>query len=194
MTAIFPVVNRVIARTFAGCLLCACLIGLNGCGPKQETPPKVTAAPAAGADTAANNAPAEPEAPAAPVIGKVGDRLDKAGTAVSLLSSEQKSSLSEYDNAGEGKVYQVVEVVIEATGDEKISYSPDHFKLKDDTGVEYNSCILTVANDLKNGNMVKGEKSRGLVAFKVPKEAKGFQLTYDGNPFSNEDLKVRFAL
>jgi hypothetical protein len=68
------------------------------------------------------------------------------------------------------------------------------FKLKDSTGVEYIDASVSLSKTLQSGDLTKGEKARGVIAFRVPKDATGLVLTYEPMSFDNVDRKIRFAL
>lgn len=139
--------------------------------PAQE---QATAAPAA--------QPAEEStaAPAQPSVANVGDRIESAGVALTIVKIDRAKELGQFLKAEDGKVYLLAEAVVENAGrDEKTPYNPLYFKVKDTDGFEYNASLMGPDNSLKSGDLDKGDKARGVVAFEVPETAKGLVLSYE---------------
>lgn len=148
----------------------------------QTAAPTETAAPEPTATQ-----PPEPTAPPT-----VGSRVEAGDQALTVMGVSRATKLGEFFKAGAGKVYVVVDVVIEATND-KADYNPFYFKVKDSEGREYNVGI-GADDSLKSGELAAGEKVRGNVAFEVPEGATGLVLNY--KPlilFDNRDA-IRIAL
>ena len=108
----------------------------------------------------------------------IGDRIEAGDTALTVTKIERKKAISDFQKAGDGEIYVIAEVVIEAVGD-KAPYNPLYFKAKDADGFEYSSELLTGGQSLKSGDLAKGEKARGEVGFKVKEAAKGLVLNYE---------------
>jgi hypothetical protein len=58
-------------------------------------------------------------------------------------------------------------------------YNPNYFKLKDDSGFEYAITLGAPEPSLKFGNLAKGEKARGNLAFEIKPDAKGLVVSYE---------------
>lgn len=141
---------------------------------------------------AATAAPAAP-APAA-VVGKVGDRVEANGIALTVVKTEQKDELSQFQKAKDGNTYVIAEVLIENVSADKVPYNPLYFKVKDGDGFEYNPEISGGDQALKSGDLVKGDKARGTVAFEVKETAKSLIMSYKPLVLFSGDEAIRVAL
>lgn len=164
--------------------------------PLPTEAPAATAAPVPTA-TPEPTAPPQPtdtpEPTAAPSSGKVGDRLEANGIALTAIKVDRADALSSFQEAKAGNTFVVVEVLIENVSAEKAPYNPFYFKVKDADGFEYNISINTGEQALKSGELTKGDKARGTVAFEVKKDAKGLVLEYKPIVFGNVD-SIKVAL
>ena len=115
-----------------------------------------------------------------PKTNLVGDKVEDNGYALTILYVY----ISEGDgfwNPEQGNVYLVIEVLIENISSEyEIPYNPLYFSVKDSLGYEFNGSLFgTPYPSLKSGVLLKGEKSRGFVAFEVPATSTTFTVTYE---------------
>lgn len=124
--------------------------------------------------------------------GKVGQRVESSNVALTVIRATKQDALGEYFKADAGKVYLVTEVLIEATQD-KAPYNPLYFKVKDASGYEYTAAIPAMSDALKSGELSKGERVRGAVAFEIPMTARELVLSYE--PMVVGDFKpIKVAL
>lgn len=158
-----------------GVLVCAALAILSSLARPAQ--PGQSAAPVAEVVSDPTQV-ADPTA-APSTIGKVGERQEAGGVALTALKVEKVKEIGTFQKAKEGKVYLLVEVLLETTGQEESPYNPLYFKVKDADGFEYNVTISTADNTLKSGKLAAGEKVRGVVAFEVPESAAGMVLSYE---------------
>lgn len=102
--------------------------------------------------------------------GGIGQRIE--GNGISLTAS------SVGREAQEGFICMTVDVTLENSGHDVLSYSPSDFKVKDSQGSEYT--IACVANDqaLTSGELAKGSSVQGKVSFQIPPGATGLFLVY----------------
>lgn len=189
--------SRKIVATIAvvlGLFVIACGTGTTGGG---VTVVPATNAPAASGATVggtgqATNAPAATEAPAA--VAKVGDRVELNGTALTIVKIDRKAAISDFQKAKDGNEFVIAEVVIEnSASDSKIPYNPLYFKVKDADGFEYDAGFSAGDQSLKSGDLAKGEKARGNIAFEVKKATKGLVLEYKPLIFGESEA-IRVAL
>ena len=118
-------------------------------------------------------------APVAPTIGKVGERIESAGIALTISKVERKTALDTIQKAKTGNTFVTFDALIENTGRDKAAYNLLYFKAKDADGYEYNSAISGLPNTLKAGEIVAGDKVRGIVVFEVPEKASGLVVSYE---------------
>ncbi len=111
-------------------------------------------------------------------IGKVGERVESAGTALTVNGVKRADRLSDLFTPKPGNVYVMVDVTIENVSREKAPYNPLYFKVKDEAGYEYDTTFAAPVNSLKSGELAAGEKVRGVAAFEVPSSSKGLLLSY----------------
>lgn len=158
------------------------------CGSGSGTTGTSITPGAAAPGAAATAAPA----PAA-AVGKIGDRVETNGIALTLAKVERKAELGQFMKAKDGNTYVVAEVLIENVSADKSPYNPLYFTIKDGDGFEYNAGIDTSDTGLKSGELAKGEKARGTVAIEVKEAAKGLVLQYKPLVFGNVE-PIRFSL
>jgi hypothetical protein len=157
-----------------GLFVIACGTGTTGGG---QTIVPATSAPAAA--SGATSAPAaDTAAPAAPKTAKVGDRVELNGMALTVVKVSRAAELGQFNKAKDGNEFVVAEVVIENVDKDKVPYNPLYFKAKDSEGFEVNAELVGGDQSLKSGELTKGDKARGTVAFEVKKDAKGLVLEY----------------
>lgn len=116
------------------------------------------------------------------------------GIALTVVKTEKKDELSQFQKAKAGNTYIVAEVLIENVSVDKAPYNPLYFKVKDGDGFEYNPEIVGGDQALKSGELPKGDKARGNVAFEVKKDAKGLVLSYKPIVLFSGDEVIRVAL
>jgi Domain of unknown function (DUF4352) len=114
-----------------------------------------------------------------PTIGKVGEQVESAGIALTVLNVQKMKSAG-LITAKEGNVLVDIEVVLENIDrDDKAPYNPFYFKVKDADGYEYNVSLGSLDPSLQSGDLSKGERVRGHVAFEVPESATGLVVSYE---------------
>lgn len=166
---------------------------LGSCGSSGST---VTVVPGAAATSApASGATSAPVAAATDVpatVAKVGDRVELNGMALTVVKAERKAQLGDFIKAKEGNEFIVTEILIENVSADKVSYNLLYFKAKDTDGFEYTTA-LGMDQPLSAGDLAKGEKARGNVAFEVKKAAKGLVMEYKPLVFGESEA-IRVAL
>lgn len=112
-------------------------------------------------------------------VGVVGERRESGGIAVTVISVEKMTGIDSF-TPGEGNVFLVIEVLIEnISRDEETPYNPLYFSVKDSDGFEGSTTFASPDPSLKSGNLPKGDKARGFIAFEVRSNASGFVVTYE---------------
>jgi hypothetical protein len=101
------------------------------------------------------------------------------GIALTVENVERRASLSRLQEAGTGRVYVVAEVVLETVSRDKAPYNFSYFKLADGRGAEFAHAMPTFSGALGYGDLARGGKVRGKVAFEVAEGASGLVLTYE---------------
>lgn len=157
-----------------GVLACAALAVLSSLGRSGQ--PGQSAAPVANVASKPTQAPDPTAAPS--TIGKIGERREAGGVALTALKVEKVKEIGTFQKADAGKIYLLVEVLLETIYQEA-PYNPLYFKVKDADGFEHNVTISAADNTLKSGKLAAGEKVRGVVAFEVPEQAAGLVLSYE---------------
>ncbi len=136
------------------------------------------------------SAPA-PTTESAPTIGKVGDKVEANGVALTVTKVDHVDAVGKYLKPKDGNTFVVAEVLIENVSADKAPYNPFYFKVKDADGFEYNAGLTTDESALKSGDLAKGDKARGTILFEVKKDSKGLVLEYKPIVFGNVDpIKV----
>lgn len=176
--------NRQLAAPIAVVLMLFVLACGSGSG--GGTSPATSASGAAAAEPTA--------APAAAAPGKVGDRIEMNGIALTVVKTEKKDELSQIEKAKNGNTFIVVEVLIENVSVDKAPYNPFYFKVKDSDGFESTPALGAGDQPLRSGELPKGDKARGTVAFEVKKDAKALVLSYKPLVLFSGDEVIRVAL
>jgi len=113
------------------------------------------------------------------LIVKVGERAQSSGIGLVVVKVEKLKEVG-FVTAEEGKVILDIEVVIENLNrDEKMPYNPMYFKVKDSESYEYDISFGSLDPSLQSGELTKGERVRGHVAFEVPEKATGLVVSYE---------------
>ncbi|MEM3460019.1 MAG: DUF4352 domain-containing protein [Candidatus Micrarchaeaceae archaeon] len=113
-------------------------------------------------------------------VGKVGQRMESAGIAITVNKVSKVKQVSEYIMPEAGKIYLVLDVLIENVSRiEETPYNPLYFMLKDQENFDYDVSLFAPEPSLKAGTLRKGDKARGNVAFEVPINSKGFIVRYE---------------
>lgn len=112
--------------------------------------------------------------------GKVGDRLEAGGIALTVTDVSKKTKLGDFQQAGENNEYVVVGVKLETTDRDEAPYNPMYFKLRDGSGLEQNAEVVnSLDGSLKSGKLFKGDSVRGTVVFEMPNRSSGLTLSYE---------------
>lgn len=127
----------------------------------------------------AQNPITEPEPKAIPAKFKIGEKVELDGVAVTFLGMSQQAKLADFLTPAQGYTFIDLEVLIENVNqDDEIPYNPLYFEIKDSKGYEYTSTMMAVDPSLTSGDLSKGEKVKGHVAFEVKADATGVVAIY----------------
>ena len=172
------------ALCVAEAVVIAFLLGRGGGGATQRADaggmpaPSNPTTPVGGVASPANDAPS-----AGPAItrGRLGERVESAGLAVTVTSLTNEPRFKEINTPPPTQKFVGVEVVLENSGAAAHRYFSTSFNVKDDRDRVYGSRALGAGDpEMGFGTIVPGEKVRGHLAFVVPKDAGGLTLTYGG--------------
>ena len=147
-------------------------------------------------DTVAPASPSQaPTAASRIAAGKVGDRVESAGVALTVVAVTHEPRYKEIFTPAAGQQFVGVEVLLENTGTQPHKYFSTGFQLKDPQSRTYNGNALGVADPpLGYGTLVPTEKVRGHLAFVVSKEATGLTLTYTSGDAGPGDRPIYIEL
>jgi hypothetical protein len=176
----------IILGLFGACLVLAVIAALLSPSEPPAAPEPTSQPAAAAAQPTATPQPvatATPEPPTAtpeppPSLAQIGDRVEAGGIALTVNSARTVPSF-DFITAAEGKTYLVLDVLLETTDRDTAPYNPFYFSVKDADGFQYNSAILAPDPSLKTGDLARGDRVRGNVAFEIPVGATGLVLTYE---------------
>jgi hypothetical protein len=136
--------------------------------PAPTTAPEPTAAPTA--------APAPTAVPAG--MPGVGERVEAGGIALTVTEVDTWAG-SDFIKPDAGKIYLTANVMVENVSRDTAPYNPMYFAVKDADAYEYDASLFGPDPSLTSGELPKGDKVRGWVAFEVPEKATGFVLSYE---------------
>ncbi len=112
-------------------------------------------------------------------IGMLGERVEKQGIAITVLSAT-KTNTAAFTVPSGGNIYLVIDVVIEnVSRDEETPYNPLYFSVKDGNSYQYQTTLLAPDPSLSAGSLIKGDKVRGFVAFEVRNVSTNYIVTYE---------------
>lgn len=126
-----------------------------------------------------------------------GNYIEDEGLKISFLTATQYSKISSGERYGyedkpdKGKVFLVFTFEFENKGSEKINVSSMYFSAYcDDYDVD-DTYISNAPNELErlSGDIGKGKKVKGYVAYQVDKDWKNFEMTYDDGLSDDSQLK-----
>lgn len=100
----------------------------------------------------------------------VGESGTVDGVKMTLTNVEYKTSMSEFEQAGDGKTYVVANVQLENTSNETKSYNVFDFRIQTAGGQVLDGAFASVPTPLNSGDMVTGGKAQGQIVFEVPVE------------------------
>ncbi|HHY87757.1 MAG TPA: DUF4352 domain-containing protein [Chloroflexi bacterium] len=170
------------------------------CSSSSDTPEKVGEATPIGAVQAGaveeeNEPPAtEPTAtkPKLQVYG-IGD-IVQIGDLTLVVNGILYPEAKEYFEPETGNRFVAVDVTFENLGDESEHLSSMlQMTLKDETGQDYSvdiSANMATGSKIPEGEIVPGEKLRGVIGYQVPESAKGFQFVFDASLFGSGKVFV----
>lgn len=132
---------------------------------------------------------------ASKIIGQVGERVEINNIALTVIKVERKEQLSDFAQADPNNIYVVADILIENIGRDKVSYGWSYFTVKAADGLEYDAESFTgLSNSLRSGDLFKGDKIRGIVAFKTKRNAQGLVMTYEPIAIFSEAAPIRIKL
>lgn len=115
-------------------------------------------------------------------VAKVGERVVSGGIAVTVNAVQRLDQMTAPGGVTfepeAGYEYVVVDVTIENVERDQAPYNPLYFEVKDSDGHEYSTSLSIDPQALKSGELARGDRVRGTVAFAVPKGKGGLVLSY----------------
>jgi uncharacterized protein DUF4352 len=137
--------------------------------------PVGSSAAATGATTAA---PSAAQTTSTSSFG-VGDRVKLDDEEYITLEKAEEGFTSDFAKPKAGNINASFLVAFEGINPSGASYNPFYFKVKDDSGFEYNFTAFGKEPQLASSNGLQpGKISRGWMTFEVPKAAKTLTLSY----------------
>lgn len=110
---------------------------------------------------------------------QIGDSV-KAGNLIFTVNSTRTDEGGEFIKPDEGKIYYMVDVTVENTGDEsETASSLMMFRLFDSDGYNYSVTFGPETKGSVDGEISAGRKLRGELVYEIPKEATGLELEID---------------
>lgn len=118
-------------------------------------------------------------APPGASLGKVGDTVSGGGLSIVVNKVTTVDKL-QFLQPKAGNHYLIVDTTITNVENDSAPYNPIYAKVKDSDGDEFPASIAGAPQPaLGSGTLTKGDKVHGNLAFEVPKNGKGFVLTYN---------------
>jgi hypothetical protein len=167
-------------------MLAVCLLALAACSPGTASSADQLQATAAATATQAlpptfTPAPqptSTPQSTAFDKPGKIGQRLENGGTALTILTTTLTTQLDPATPAKAGEAYLVADVLVENVGTDPVAYDVIFFSVLDAGSVEYNQVLGAPAPALTSGELPPGGRVQGQVAFKIKSTASGLVIKY----------------
>lgn len=150
------------------CLMaCVCLLGLVGCGSKEEEVEKKE-------------------------FYAINEAIELEGATVTL-TNVTKSEGSNFDKPKDGMEYVIVEVSITNTGEKEVSYNPYDFRMQNSQGQIESQSFSIVDSDTKlsSGKLAAGGSISGTIVFEQPVGDSDLTLIYKASFFSGDEYKIK---
>jgi hypothetical protein len=123
----------------------------------------------------------------------VGDRVKLGDEEYISLEKAESGYTSDFAKPKAGNVNVSFLVAFEGINPSGASYNPFYFKVKDDSGFEYNFNAFGKEPQLASSNDLQpGKISRGWITFEVPKAAKTLTLSYSPG-FTGEPVEFEYS-
>ncbi len=121
---------------------------------------------------------------------KIGDSV-KAGNLIFTVNSTRTDAGGEFIKPDEGKIYYIIDVTVENTGDEPESVSSlMMFKLIDSDGYNYSVTFGPETKGQLDGEVSTGKKMRGELVYEIPENSSGLELQIDPTVFGSGQIIV----
>lgn len=105
------------------------------------------------------------------------------------IADPYKSS-NQFSEPAKGKHFVAFKVLVENVGEDQQNVSPFDFTLLDDTGFQYDPGFIVFEEaELSSADLAGGAKTSGWFGFEVNDGAAPAKLTYDPNPFTDDDIE-----
>ncbi len=111
-------------------------------------------------------------------------------------AAQKKAEEMMTQKAADGKTFAVLDVTVENKDSEATSISSlIQFKVKDQEGFSYQPDLVATVYQKQqiDGTLQPGDKTRGIVAFEVPKAAKGLQFVFNFGAFDQAQAKFNLG-
>lgn len=182
------------AFAFLGSVFVLASLATGCCKDKTDDP--TLDIPALGSDTPlVPTAPAKPKAAAIQTL-KVGQTATLGDYKLEVKEAKECKAKG-YSRPKKDHKWVGVDVVFEAVGDREFWANPGSAKVTDSEGVVHNVSYATRSScgeSLKSARLNQGEKAKGWMLFEVPKDAKGFTMTYSKLISLGDNQAVKFEL
>ena len=123
-------------------------------------------------------------------VYEIGDSV-KAGNLIFTVNSTRTDKGGDIIKPGEGKIYYIVDVTVENTGDKSENVSSLlMFKLFDSDGYNYSVTFGPETKGQIDGEIAAGRKLRGELVFEIPEDAMGLELEIDPTIFGSGKIIV----
>jgi hypothetical protein len=104
---------------------------------------------------------------------------ESSGYAMKVLAVQDPATpLAEYTLDGESRLVAVQVELTVTDSEEKMATDGTYATVTDDSQIDYTSVASAIKDELAVGEIGKGEKASGWIAFSVPKAAKLKTITY----------------
>jgi hypothetical protein len=83
------------------------------------------------------------------------------------------------EEAQQGKIFVLVDALVESIGKESIYVNPYDFSMTDSQNYKYDPALYFGDDDLPSTELYQGQQAGGKVLFEVPEGAIGLKVVYD---------------
>lgn len=148
----------------------AAVLPVAACGSSSVTVTPATPSPSLSAPATA------PVTPQTSTSGRLGTAVQLSLVRLTVLSKEGNVvSENPLETPNPGSQFLALEVLYEATGTARISYSPfTDWTIRDFTGREFPATYVSGKSpELQSGELAPGERAQGWITFEIPAGATG---------------------
>jgi hypothetical protein len=126
-------------------------------------------------------------------VAPIGQPVTASAARVTVNAARRAAQAGRSLAPRDGRTYIIADVSLENIGQDLLHYNPLGFVAKDADGYEYRAA-LGADGQINAGDLPRGERVRGMVAFEVPSTARGLVIYLERSYTGGDRPSPRLAL